>query len=207
MYPEVVVTSTICSEEVLFSQHLRGLKPETPVSWQLCRQSMSKITLSRGSPGPHLQDDPPKTLLWCSWLLVLISKEESSLGQEGEQKCPVLLQHCFPGTRDKTYTSPLWDTHIVLKATLPVGFFYPIYLWLAIQILLPVHCSSIALICSSLNFQNTASFFHSWGFKWLYARFQREERICLVCVLWSCLKDTLKSDPLPLWASCVWKRM
>lgn len=60
MYPEVVVTSTICSEEVLFSQHLRGLKPETPVSWQLCRQSMSKITLSRGSPGPHLQDDPPQ---------------------------------------------------------------------------------------------------------------------------------------------------
>lgn len=31
IHPEVVVTSTICAAEALSSQHLRGLKPETPV--------------------------------------------------------------------------------------------------------------------------------------------------------------------------------
>lgn len=196
----------MCAVEVLFSQHLRGLKPETPVSWQLCRQSMSKILLCHEVPQVLTCTMTPKTLLWCSWLPVLTSKEESSFRPRGRAEVSCTGVALLPRNQGQDlYPFTTWDSHSLKSNTALWGILSYI-LCLAIEVLLPVHCSSIAFICSFVNFQNTASFFHSRGFNWLYARFQREERICLVCVVWSCLKDTLKSDPLPLWARCVWKR-
>lgn len=139
--------------------------------------------------------------------------------QARRENWSVFLQHHFPGIRDKASIYSLlffviwirtaWPVHICdtqFKKRLCLVLFIAYKLCLAIQMMLPVHCSSIAFICSSVNLQHWASFFHSWGFNWLYARFHRAERICLVCVLWSCLKDKPKSDPSSLPARFSWKR-
>lgn len=147
------------------------------------------------------------SMLLCSCFC--FTKRKISSGQKEEQDWAVLLQRCLPRARGECCIHPLlafihqvktaWPacichTHRDERAALCLNVVSLTCIYPSNYLLLPVHCSSIALMCSSVNFQNRASFFHSWGFNWLYARFQREERICLVCILWSCLKDKPKSN-------------
>lgn len=55
----------------------------------------------------------------------------------------------------------------------------------------PVHCCSMAWTWASLNSQQYASFFHSWGRRYLEANCHSTERSCCVSCRWSRLKVKL----------------
>lgn len=61
----------------------------------------------------------------------------------------------------------------------------------------PVHCCSMAWTWASVNSQQYASFFHSWGCRYLEASRHSTERNCSVSCRWSCLKVKLFLEGSP----------